>query len=106
MQQYRLPDAVRNVPLLGAAGPLQFEIVQYRLQSEYGAETRLQHAPWTQTRWISPKVDIHKTPLPPGIRLAYDGHDRPVLLFETEWVMNYFMERNPDYALDSMPFEE
>lgn len=104
MQQYRLPDAVRNVPLLGAAGPLQFEIVQYRLQDEYGAETRLQHAAWTETRWIKPGTDLDKTPLPPGVRLAYDGRDQPVLLFETGWGMRYFMEKNPDIVLGTLPF--
>lgn len=106
MQQYRLPDAVRNVPLLGAAGPLQFEIVQYRLESEYGAETRLQHAPWTETRWVAPSVEIVGKPLPPGVRLAYDGHERPVLLFESTWVMNYFMEKNLDITLAKLPFQE
>ena len=30
-----------GVPLLGAVGPLQFEVVQFRLESEYGAESRL-----------------------------------------------------------------
>ena len=105
MQQYRLPDAVRNVPLLGTAGPLQFEIVQYRLQSEYGAETRLQAAPWTFTRWIKPGTEVERGKIPPGVRLAYDGLERPVLLFETEWVMNYFIEKNQEIKLDSLPFE-
>jgi peptide chain release factor 3 len=105
MQQYRLPDAVRNVPLLGAAGPLQFEIVQHRLEGEYGAETRLQHAPWITTRWVDPKVEIVGRALPPGVRLAYDGHEQPVLLFETEWGMGYFMEKNPEITLGSLPFE-
>ncbi|MCF6285794.1 MAG: peptide chain release factor 3 [Candidatus Hydrogenedentes bacterium] len=105
MQQYRLPDAVRNVPLLGAAGPLQFEIVQYRLESEYGAETRLQAAPWIETRWVkSDTVDISRMPLPPGVRLAYDGQDCAVLLFETAWGMGYFAERNPEITLGTLPF--
>ena len=40
--------------LLAAVGPLQFEVVQYRLKSEYGAESRLEPAPWTILRWIEP----------------------------------------------------
>ena len=40
--------------LLAAVGPLQFEVVQYRLKSEYGAESRLEAAPWTLMRWIEP----------------------------------------------------
>ena len=40
IQVFNLRDAVTKVPLLAAVGPLQFEVVQYRLQSEYGAESR------------------------------------------------------------------
>ena len=79
--------------------------MQHRLQSEYGAETRLQAAPWTFTRWVKPGVELERGKIPPGVRLAYDGLERPVLLFETEWVMNYFMEKNQDVPLDSLPFE-
>ena len=105
MQRYRLHDSMRNAPLLGAAGPLQFEIVQYRLQSEYGAETRLELAPWTETRWVKPGTDLDKTPIPPGVKRAYDGHDRPVLLFEALWGLNYFSEKNPEIALGKLPFD-
>jgi peptide chain release factor 3 len=40
--------------LLAAVGPLQFEVVQYRLKSEYNAESRLEATPWTLLRWIEP----------------------------------------------------
>ena len=40
VQSFRLKDASPRGPLLGAVGPLQFEVVQYRLQTEYGAESR------------------------------------------------------------------
>src|SRR5439155_1512673 len=46
VQSFSLKDSSQRVPLLGAVGPLQFEVVQYRMQSEYGAESRLEHGPW------------------------------------------------------------
>lgn len=104
MQEYRIHDSLRMAPLLAAAGPLQFEIVQYRLQSEYGAETRLQSAPWTQTRWVKPGIDLDKVSIPPGVKRALDGHDRAVLLFENAWGLRYFTDKNPDIPLDSLPF--
>src|SRR5512139_631205 len=52
VQSFSLKDATQRVPLLGAVGPLQFEVVQYRLQSEYGAESRLEPAPWKVLRWV------------------------------------------------------
>src|SRR4029077_13290555 len=37
IQILHLKDSATKIPLLAAVGPLQFEVVQYRLQSEYGA---------------------------------------------------------------------
>ena len=42
VQSFAVKDSAQRVPLLAAVGPLQFEVVQYRLQSEYGAESRLE----------------------------------------------------------------
>ena len=43
--EFQLLDAgPAQVPLLGAVGPLQFEVLQYRLEGEYAAETRLEPA--------------------------------------------------------------
>src|SRR3954464_5583333 len=44
VQVLQVKDSMKRTPLLGAVGPLQFEVVQYRLQSEYGAESRLESA--------------------------------------------------------------
>ena len=45
VQSFLLHNATQRVPLLGAVGPLQFDVVQYRLQTEYGAESRWNTAP-------------------------------------------------------------
>ena len=42
IQIFHLRNAGQRVPLLAAVGPLQFEVVQYRLESEYGAPSRLE----------------------------------------------------------------
>ena len=55
MQSYDQPDALVKVPLLGAVGPLQFEVLQYRLEAEYGAKSRLESAAWSQIRWVREK---------------------------------------------------
>jgi len=104
MQGYELINAARAVPLLGAAGPLQFEIVQYRLETEYGAKSRLEAAPWTVTRWIDPAVAPESLKAPHGVRLALDGHQRLVVLCESPWALRYFSEQNEGVALQSLPF--
>ena len=43
--------------MLAAVGPLQFEVLQYRLENEYGAEARLDPTEWKFARWVHPSVD-------------------------------------------------
>jgi peptide chain release factor 3 len=103
VQSYELPDATRKVPLLGAVGPLQFEIVQYRLESEYGAASRLEKAPWTLARWLPPGSTGDGLVLPQGARLATDAQGRRVLLATDDWELDYFRERNPDVPVHDLP---
>ena len=106
IQVFQLRDAVIKVPLLAAVGPLQFEVVQYRLQSEYGAESRLETAAWDRVRWLDPDFDpvgIPDLKLPTGAAVAEDTEGQPVLLFPSEWSVRYFTERNADVSLHATP---
>jgi len=103
VQRYELPDSVRRVTLLGAVGPLQFEIVKYRLESEYGALSRIESAPWTLVRWVGPGSGIEALTIPYGTRLAIDDRGQHVLLFETEWGLRYFKEHHPSVPLGTSP---
>ncbi len=106
VQSYELANSTRKVPLLGAVGPLQFEIVQYRLESEYGASSRIESAPWSIVRWVEPGSDTASAMLPQGVRLATDGHDQQVVLFPDDWTIRYFRERNPRIALSELPLSK
>ncbi len=108
VQRLRLKDSVASSPLLAAVGPLQFEVVQYRLQSEYNAETRLEPAPWTVIRWLPRTTKPEETDalsLPAGARVAFDADENLCLLFTSEWSANYFAETNPKFPLEKIPPE-
>ena len=102
VQSFRVPSATQRVALLGAVGPLQFEVVQYRLQTEYGAESRLEPAPWQLLRWVANGA-VDETTLPSGARLALDVAGQTVILFTEEWSCNFFAERNPGVNLAVLP---
>ena len=104
VQRYEIPGSSRQERLLGAVGPLQFEIVQYRLESEYRAASRLAQAPWTVTRWVDPALTDRDLRLPLDACLARDDRGRRVVLFAGEWSCNFFQERNPDVRLGARPF--
>ena len=108
VQSFSLKDSSQRVPLLGAVGPLQFEVVQYRMQSEYGAESRLEHGPWKILRWVATEdgAPLDDAALPTGARLAFDVAGKPVILFPDEWSCNFFAQRNPKVRLAALPFEE
>ena len=106
IQILNLRDAAVKVPLLAAVGPLQFEVVQYRLESEYGAASHLESAPWTVVRWLPAEFkepDLDALSLPTGSRIAYDMGQNPVVLFANDWSANYFSQTNPKVTLSSLP---
>ena len=108
IQILHLRNAAVKVPLLAAVGPLQFEVVQYRLESEYGAASRLESAPWNVVRWLPPEFkepDLDALSLPSGSRIAYDMSQNPVVLFENEWSANYFAQTNSKVSLSNLPVE-
>jgi peptide chain release factor 3 len=95
-----------KVPLLAAVGPLQFEVVQFRLESEYGATSRLEQTPWSVVRWLPAGLtedQLDALVLPTGAKLAYDQANHAVVLFPNEWSANYFTQPNPGITLSALP---
>ncbi len=91
-------------PLLAAVGPLQFEIVQYRLESEYGAPAQLEPAPWTHVRWFRlPDADT-ELKVPRGVLEAVDRGGQHVLLLPNEWKIKHVIEDNPHLQLSETPW--
>lgn len=105
IQRFYLLDAYNNTPLLGAVGPLQFDVVKHRIEGEYGAETRLDPAPWKVVRWVDPAIAEEKLQgiFLGGAKVAKDSQDRLVILFESEWNQQYFERENGDIRLYDSP---
>jgi peptide chain release factor 3 len=102
MQVFYLRDTGQKVPLLAAVGPLQFEVVQYRLEAEYGAQSRLESAAWETLKWLPADMsaaELKALKLPSGCRLADDADEQPVVLFPSIWTYEYFKKQNPDVPL-------
>ena len=92
-----------RTPLLAAVGPLQFEVVQFRLQSEYGVTTILtnydiQAALWVVGGWATLK-SLENTS---RLNIAADKFEEPVLLFKTKWDVSRFQELNPSVELSKV----
>jgi peptide chain release factor 3 len=83
-------------PVIGVVGELQFEVLTFRLQDEYGLETRLQRLSYSVARWPRDKDGNGVTKLNGNFNLYRDLNDQPVLLLEKEWDLNWAKKENPD----------
>ncbi len=109
VQSFTARNAPAGATLLAAVGPLQFEVVQWRLQAEYNAESRLTPTPWTLLRWLEPHPalkDTSRLVVATGVSFGTDKFDHPVALFPNDWTMRYFVEKNPELKLHQLPLEQ
>lgn len=97
VQLFHEINAARTEPILGVVGRLQFEVIQFRLQAEYGVETILDMTPYSIARWVVGDPDSVRNGywVSTGMRRVADEDENLVVLFESEWGMNYVIEKNP-----------
>jgi peptide chain release factor 3 len=82
-------------PILGAVGVLQFEVIEHRLLVEYGVRVRFDRLPFRFARWLEgPGLDHDRLELPGRQSCVFDVEGRPLVLFETEWLMRRAAEEN------------
>ena len=79
-------------------GALQFDVVAARLKSEYGVECDIDRLKYTIARWVTWPEDAVTTELKLptlGVLQSVDRDERPVLLFESNWELQYCERENP-----------
>ncbi len=93
-------DESRRDPLLAAVGQLQFEVIQFRLQNEYGVETLLEPLPYTVARWVTGGWEaLEKVGRLFNTVTVKDSWNRPVLLFKNEWNCQQVQTDHPELKL-------
>ena len=82
-------------PILGAVGVLQFEVIEHRLRSEYGVRIGFDRLPYRYARWLEgPDLNLDKLELPGRQSCVIDVEGRPLVLFETEWLLRRAEDEN------------
>ncbi len=82
-------------PLLGAVGVLQFEVVQQRMESEYGTPVAFDRLPYQHARWLEGEIDLDNFRLRGGCLVVVDVESRPLALFDSEWAMRNAETEHP-----------
>jgi peptide chain release factor 3 len=85
----------RREPVLGAVGRLQFEVVQHRLQMEYGVKTLLEPLPFELIRWLEgDEQEIRGAYWGMNARFVEDNLGRPALMVANSHTLSYLERQN------------
>ncbi|GFE71881.1 peptide chain release factor 3 [Chroococcus sp. FPU101] len=96
-------DDFKREPILAAVGQLQFDVVQFRMLSEYGVETQVELLPYNVARWVKNGWSaVEKAGRLFNCMTVKDNWNRPVLLFKNEWNLNQIIEDHPELELSNI----
>lgn len=86
-----------NRKFIGTVGELQFEVILYRLEHEYGAKCRFESRPFHKACWMTgDKAKLDEFIRFKAKNIVKDKDNNLVFLAETPWVLKTAMENNPD----------
>ncbi len=86
--------------IVGVVGVLQFDVLKFRLESEYGVEIRMDTLPYEHIRWVSGVTDVSALSVTSDTKRVKDMKGNPLLLFTHAWSINTVMERNKGLVLE------
>jgi len=96
-------DESKREPILAAVGQLQFEVVQFRMQSEYNVETAIEMLPYSVARWVDGGWDaLAKVGRLFNTVTVKDSWGRPVLLFRNDWNCRQVEGEHPVLRLNAI----
>ncbi|MDI9497429.1 MAG: peptide chain release factor 3 [Bacillota bacterium] len=106
VQLYQRPDVGTETYVVGVVGVLQLDVLEHRLLGEYRVPIRRRALDYRFARWIRRGDDGWRGSDPfAGLNLTsttmpvLDRNGDPVLLFESDWAINWARERNPGLEL-------
>ena len=96
VQVFHDPVRLERDPVLGTVGVLQFEVIQYRLRAEYGAEVGYSALPFQLARWVEGEgVKLSRIHDPGKVECLQDIEGRALILFDSEWRLQRVLKDNP-----------
>ncbi|TAG54435.1 MAG: peptide chain release factor 3, partial [Runella slithyformis] len=87
-----------NRKVVGTVGELQFDVIQYRLEHEYGAKCRWVTMSTSRACWITaedPKK-LQEFIRLKGNQVGFDKDANPVFFADSDWMLRMNQTNNPD----------
>ena len=86
--------------ICGVVGMLQFDVLQFRLKSEYNVDIILEQLPYEHIRWITKcPTDVMKITGTTDMKRIEDLKGNPLLLFINPWSVQMVLDRNEGLEL-------
>lgn len=89
-------EGIRREPIVAAVGDLQFDVVEARLATEYGVTTTIERLGHVAARWVDgDPAALARVRWPVQSIRTRDRDDQLVVIFSSEWELNYCMREHP-----------
>ena len=102
IQMFKTPYSGMEEVIVGVVGTLQFDVLEYRLKSEYNVEIFMEDLPYEYLRWIKTAdgepAKEEDLVLGTDTKLVEDFTGRQLLLFGSQWAINWTQDKNRQLA--------
>lgn len=99
IQMFFLPGSGMERVYVGVVGVLQFDVLQFRMESEYGVKYSRTDTPHTLIRYVDGDADPKSLNLMQATKWVQDSRGRNLLLFTAEYEINWALDKNPGLVL-------
>ena len=78
-----------NRKIIGTVGELQFDVIKFRLEHEYGAKCDFRPLSYTSACWITgdTNAELDQFIINRSSNIAFDKEERPVYFSDSEWML-------------------
>jgi len=89
-------------PIVGVVGQLQFEVLQYRMEHEYGANILVDKLPFSHARWVvAEKFDPRSFDWEGNRQTVQDRDGLPLVLFRDAWALAHAEQKHPELTFQA-----
>ncbi len=80
-----------NMKIIGTVGELQFDVIKYRLEHEYGAKCSFRALPFVKACWVasSDKNQMKEFLSAKAAVIAMDKDEQPVFFADSQWKLDF-----------------
>ncbi len=103
IQVFKRPNIGVEELIVGVVGVLQLEVLQYRLENEYGVNVVMEALPYRYIRWIvADDFNFNRFSKTMDTLLVETDRNMPAVLFQNEWSIKHIVERNDNLKLSTV----